>query len=51
MALTEVGLPVRFDPRTLRTLGVRRRGSPLGQIETVHPHRLEGGGGSSTTSR
>ena len=40
---TEVGLPVRFDPRTLRTLGVVGPEPPLGQIETVHPHRLEGG--------
>jgi beta,beta-carotene 9',10'-dioxygenase len=43
VALTEVGMPVRFDPRTLRTLGVAGREPPLGQIETVHPHRLEGG--------
>jgi carotenoid cleavage dioxygenase-like enzyme len=43
VALTEVGLPVRFDPRTLRTLGVLGPDPPLGQIETVHPHRLEGG--------
>ena len=40
--LTEVGLPVRFDPRTLRTLGVLGPEPPLGRIETVHPHRLPG---------
>jgi carotenoid cleavage dioxygenase-like enzyme len=42
VALTEVGLPVRFDPRTLRTLGVLGADPPLGQIETVHPHRVGG---------
>ncbi|HEU0023618.1 MAG TPA: carotenoid oxygenase family protein [Thermoleophilaceae bacterium] len=43
VATTEVGLPVKFDPRTLRTLGVVGADPPLGQIETVHPHRLGGG--------
>ena len=42
VGLTEVGLPVRFDPRTLRTLGVLGPEPPLGRIETVHPHRLPG---------
>jgi len=42
VAMTEVGLPVRFDPRTLRTLGVSDVEPPLGQIETVHAHRLPG---------
>ena len=42
VGLTEVGLPVRFDPRTLRTLGVLGPEAPLGRMETVHPHRLPG---------
>ncbi len=42
IGLTEVGLPVRFDPHTLRTLGVLGPEPPLGRIETVHPHRLPG---------
>ena len=36
-ALTESSLPVRFDPRTLETLGV---GQPApGQMTSAHPHR------------
>src|SRR5262249_59955036 len=39
VALTETRLPVRFDPDTLATLGVREydRQSP-GPISTAHPH-------------
>ena len=38
-ALTETTLPVRFDPKTLATLGVFGYTPPLrGQISTAHPH-------------
>jgi carotenoid cleavage dioxygenase-like enzyme len=38
-ALTETTLPVRFDPKTLATLGVFGYAPPLrGQISTAHPH-------------
>jgi beta,beta-carotene 9',10'-dioxygenase len=36
MALTETPLPVRFDPRTLETLGVARPAP--GQMTVAHPH-------------
>jgi beta,beta-carotene 9',10'-dioxygenase len=36
LALTETPLPVRFDPKTLETLGVD--GTPPGDITTAHPH-------------
>src|SRR5690606_34320867 len=39
VALTETPLPVRFDPKTLTTLGVVEDGSAIrGQISTAHPH-------------
>ena len=39
MALTETTLPVRFDPKTLATLGVFGYAPALrGQISTAHPH-------------
>jgi len=42
LALTESALPVRFDPRTLETLGV---GQPApGQMTVAHPHRVPGSG-------
>jgi carotenoid cleavage dioxygenase-like enzyme len=38
-ALTEVPLPVRFDPETLATLGVAGYRDDLrGQVTTAHPH-------------
>jgi len=36
MALTETPMPVRFDPRTLETLGVAQ--PPEGESPTAHPH-------------
>lgn len=36
LALTELPMPVRFDPQTLETLGVE--GKPPGMISTAHPH-------------
>src|SRR3712207_6835337 len=42
VAMTELPLPVKFDPRTLRTLGVE--GSlRLGHVGTAHPHRTSNG--------
>jgi beta,beta-carotene 9',10'-dioxygenase len=40
VALPEPSLPVRFDPDTLETLGVRDYGKPLSdaQLSTPHPH-------------
>ena len=39
IAFTETTLPVRFDPKTLATLGVFGYAPPLrGQISTAHPH-------------
>jgi carotenoid cleavage dioxygenase-like enzyme len=38
VAHTEIPIPVRFDPRTLRTLGVSGT-VPLGRLGTAHPHR------------
>jgi beta,beta-carotene 9',10'-dioxygenase len=40
VALPEPSLPVRFDPDTLETLGVRDYGKPLSdaQLSTAHPH-------------
>lgn len=37
VALTEIPLPVQFDPVTLRTLGVRGQ-APLAVTGTAHPH-------------
>jgi carotenoid cleavage dioxygenase-like enzyme len=37
-AHTEVGVPVRFDPRTLRTLGIKGS-APMGRMGTAHPHQ------------
>src|SRR3954465_9494665 len=36
LALTETPMPVRFDPRTLETLGVAE--PPPGESPTAHPH-------------
>src|SRR3954471_4289867 len=36
LALTETPMPVRFDPRTLETLGVAE--PPSGESPTAHPH-------------
>jgi beta,beta-carotene 9',10'-dioxygenase len=38
VALTEISQPIRFNPRTLRTLGVGPD-VPLGRMGTAHPHR------------
>ena len=38
VAHTEIPIPVRFDPRTLRTLGISGA-VPLGRLGTAHPHR------------
>jgi len=40
IAMTETPIPVRFDPRTLETLGVFAfEGEPIaGQVTTAHPH-------------
>jgi carotenoid cleavage dioxygenase-like enzyme len=38
VAHTEIPIPVRFDARTLRTLGVSGT-VPLGRLGTAHPHR------------
>lgn len=39
LALTETRLPVRFDPQTLATLGVREYGRRIrGPVSTAHPH-------------
>jgi beta,beta-carotene 9',10'-dioxygenase len=40
LALTETPLPVKFNPRTLDTLGVARPAP--GQLTTAHPHRAPG---------
>jgi carotenoid cleavage dioxygenase-like enzyme len=37
-AHTEVGVPVRFDPRALRTLGIKGS-APMGRMSTAHPHQ------------
>jgi beta,beta-carotene 9',10'-dioxygenase len=42
LALSETPLPVRFDPRTLDTLGVARPAP--GQMTVAHPHRAPGTG-------
>jgi beta,beta-carotene 9',10'-dioxygenase len=42
LALTESPLPVRFDPRTLDTLGVAPPAP--GQLTVAHPHRAPGSG-------
>jgi beta,beta-carotene 9',10'-dioxygenase len=40
VALTEVPLPVEFDPATLRTLGhITYRDELSGQVTTAHPHQ------------
>jgi len=36
-ARTELPVPVRFDPRTLRTLGIAGS-APMGRMGTAHPH-------------
>lgn len=44
VALTEIPLPVEFDPKTLETLGAFRYTDPLPQKniwESAHPHYLE----------
>jgi beta,beta-carotene 9',10'-dioxygenase len=38
LAMTETPIPVEFDPRTLRTLGVARQNRAPGQITIAHPH-------------
>jgi beta,beta-carotene 9',10'-dioxygenase len=38
VAMTETPLPVEFDPRTLRALGVADSERPDGDITTAHPH-------------
>lgn len=39
VALTEIPLPIEFDPKTLETLGALNYQDALkGQITTVHPH-------------
>jgi beta,beta-carotene 9',10'-dioxygenase len=42
LALSETPLPVRFDPRTLDSLGVGRPAP--GQMTVAHPHRIPGTG-------
>lgn len=44
VAHTELPLPVRFDPVTLRTLGVGGKTMPLGVTGTAHPHHTASGG-------
>ena len=39
LALTEISLPVEFDPKTLETVGVMDYADSLrGQVTTAHPH-------------
>jgi len=38
VAMTELPMPVAFDPQTLRTLGVSGPQPPLGRLRTAHPH-------------
>jgi beta,beta-carotene 9',10'-dioxygenase len=38
LAMTETPLPVEFDPRTLRALGVAESERADGEITTAHPH-------------
>lgn len=38
VAMTETPMPIRFDPKTLETLGVKEYESPDGQMTTAHPH-------------
>ena len=44
VAMTETPLPVEFDPRTLRALGVAEVERPDGNITTAHPHHDPGRG-------
>lgn len=44
IAMTEMPLPVQFDPHTLETAGVRPYEAP-GQLTTAHPHSDRTGGG------
>ncbi|WCB92138.1 Apocarotenoid-15,15'-oxygenase [Baekduia alba] len=37
-ALTELPVPVRFDPRSLKTLGADAEAAPNGRLGTAHPH-------------
>jgi beta,beta-carotene 9',10'-dioxygenase len=39
VAMTEAPLPVEFDPRTLRALGIADSERPGGDITTAHPHQ------------
>lgn len=44
-ALTEVPIAVRFDQKTLATLGIDGYADPLGgQLTTAHPHQVPGSG-------
>lgn len=46
IAMTELPLPVEFDPRTLRTLGLVEWEDRFGgQVTTAHPHLDRGSGG------
>ena len=38
VALTEIPIPVQFDPRTLETLGVDGATVPVGELRSAHPH-------------
>lgn len=48
LALTETPLPVRFNPRTLETLGVAAPAP--GQMTIAHPHRFPRSGSGSLVS-
>jgi beta,beta-carotene 9',10'-dioxygenase len=43
VAMTELPLPVKFDPATLRTVGGAGPPLTLGQVGTAHPHRTTSG--------
>lgn len=43
VAMTELPLPVRFDPETLRTMGAAGAALRLGHTGTAHPHRTRSG--------
>jgi carotenoid cleavage dioxygenase-like enzyme len=43
VAMTEIPLPVRFDPATLRSLGALGAVPPAGRLGTAHPHTTRSG--------
>ena len=43
VAMTELPLPVKFDPETLRTVGAQGEALRLGNTGTAHPHRTRSG--------